>query len=40
LTANALSTDEARCLEVGMDAYLSKPIKMDLMEQLVSELFS
>ena len=40
LTANALSTDEARCLEVGMDAYLSKPIKMDLMEQLVSELFT
>jgi CheY-like chemotaxis protein len=40
LTANALSTDEARCLEVGMDAYLSKPIKIDLMEQVVSELFA
>ncbi len=40
LTANALSSDEARCLEMGMDAYLSKPLKISLLEQRIFELFS
>ena len=28
LTANALSGDEARCLESGMNAYMTKPLKL------------
>ena len=40
LTANALSGDEGRCLDIGMDAYLSKPLKLALLEQRVVELFA
>lgn len=37
ITANALSTDRAKCLEVGMNGYLKKPInKQKLQEGLVS----
>lgn len=39
LTANALSSDEARCLDIGMDAYLSKPLKISMLEQRIFELF-
>ncbi len=39
LTANALSGDEDRCLEAGMNAYLSKPIKMDDLQEGILKLF-
>jgi signal transduction histidine kinase/CheY-like chemotaxis protein len=31
LTAHALQDDQGRCIKAGMDSYLSKPIKMDVL---------
>jgi len=39
LTANALSGDETRCLEHGMDAYLSKPLKLNTLKQTILRLY-
>jgi signal transduction histidine kinase/CheY-like chemotaxis protein len=36
LTANALDTDRARCLEAGMDAYLSKPVEREALLEAVA----
>jgi CheY-like chemotaxis protein len=38
LTANAMSVDEQRCLEAGMDTYLSKPIQRDAFDAVLQRL--
>ena len=35
MTANVMSGDRERCLEVGMDDYVGKPVQMDKLEQVL-----
>lgn len=37
LTANAMSGDQAECLQHGMDAYLSKPVTMEVLSRALSK---
>ena len=39
LTANALFGDELRCLESGMNAYISKPLKLSTLKQAILTLY-
>jgi len=39
LTANAFEEDRKRCLQAGMDAYLSKPVRLEDLAKVISELF-
>jgi PAS domain S-box-containing protein len=40
LTAHAMLEDEKKCLDAGMDAYLSKPIKRDRLVQVLKRWLS
>ena len=37
VTANALDTDRQKCLDAGMDDYISKPLKVDSFTTLVKQ---
>ena len=38
MTANAMLGDKERCIEAGMDHYLSKPIKSDMLKDLLDQV--
>lgn len=37
MTANVMSGDREKCLAAGMDDYISKPIRMDMLESLLTK---
>jgi two-component system sensor histidine kinase/response regulator len=37
LTAHAMKEDRDRCLEAGMDGYVSKPIQQDKLRQAIAQ---
>ena len=39
LTANAMQEDREKCLAAGMDAYISKPVKLPELEEAIRRLF-
>jgi len=39
LTANAMQGDRQRCIDAGMDDYISKPVKLHEIETAIRRLF-
>ena len=39
LTANAMEGDRQRCIDAGMDDYISKPVKLHEIETAIRRLF-
>jgi CheY-like chemotaxis protein len=37
-TANALTGDREACLDAGMDAYASKPVRPEILESILAEV--
>jgi two-component system sensor histidine kinase/response regulator len=40
MTAHAMSGDEQRCLDAGMDAYVSKPLKIEKLVRVIQQVIS
>ncbi|MCG8649506.1 MAG: response regulator, partial [Pirellulales bacterium] len=40
VTAHAVKGERERCLLSGMDAFLSKPVRPELLEQVIEEVLS
>ncbi len=38
VTANTNPENKAKCIEAGMDDFISKPIKLEILEQLIQKL--
>ena len=38
LTAHAMAQDEKKCIEAGMDFYLTKPLSIDVLLDVVTKL--
>jgi CheY-like chemotaxis protein len=39
VTAHAMKGDKERCLEAGMDGYISKPIRRSELEETITSVF-
>ncbi|MCP3848787.1 MAG: hypothetical protein GY694_00910 [Gammaproteobacteria bacterium] len=37
MTANVMKDDEEHCIQTGMNDYISKPIKKDVLDQALSK---
>ncbi|WP_128081077.1 response regulator, partial [Pseudoalteromonas sp. TB51] len=37
--ANAMDSDKERCINAGMDDYLTKPIQLDILKEKIEQYF-